>query len=71
MVVRETSEQYEKRMRIWRHNGFLGQARRAELFFQAVIDSDSTSEECKKICAKCLKEMWGLKLSLRERIDPQ
>ena len=71
MVVRETHDQHEKRVRVWRHNGFLGQARRAELFFMAVSESDSTSDEAKKIAAKCLNEMFGLKAALKTRIDPQ
>lgn len=61
---------FPKRMRAWKHNALMGQATRAEMFFMAVVNSDTTTDKAKEISLKLFREMENLKIELKTRIDP-
>lgn len=66
----EKDKAYAQRMRVFRHNAFLGQRQRAEYFLIAVIYSDSTDDLAKEYARSMLPLMITLKTTLKKRIDP-
>lgn len=66
----EKDKAYAQRMRVFRHNGLLGQRKRAEMFLKAVISLDSTTDEAKDDARIALDYLVFLERSLKKRIDP-
>lgn len=54
---------------IWRHNGLMGQCRRAEMAMQAIYDAETTTDECKALAAKLEGQIKLLSNMLRKRRD--
>ena len=66
----EKDKAFVQRMRVFRHNGLLGQRQRAEYFLIAVRDLDSTDPTSKALANNALYYIEQLKETLKKRIDP-
>lgn len=54
---------------IWRHNGLMGQCKRAETAMQAIYDAETTTDECRAMAAKIEGQLRVLSSMLRKRRD--
>lgn len=64
------SHKDQRRIAIWRHNGFIGTARRMELGAQAIYNASTTSPTAKRLAHKIVELAEALQTNLRkERID--
>lgn len=66
----ETHKQWTQRQRVWRHNAYLGQVKRAELVAMSIIHSDSTTPLAKAMATTLHMTALALKKELKNRIDP-
>lgn len=56
---------------IWKHNGLMGQVKRAQIAMQAVYDAETTTEECRALAAKLEGQITVLFNMLHTRRDQQ
>lgn len=67
--LKPMSKAWHQRQRVWRHNAFSGSARMMQMQLQAMIESDSTTDQTKFTARKILADVEHLKLSLKIRRD--
>lgn len=66
--VRKNKGQFDQRQ-IWKHNGLLGQVKRAQIALQNVYDAETTTDECRELAAKLEGQMQVLFNKLHTRRD--
>lgn len=57
------------KQQIWKHNGLMGQCKRAEKAMQAIYDAETTSDECRELAAKLEGQIGVLFHMLHKRRD--
>lgn len=57
--------------KVWRHNGLLGQCKRAELAMRAIYDAETTTDECREKAAVLEGQISVLFRMLHTRRDQE
>lgn len=58
-----------KRMRIWKHNTFQGHCSMADKNLQTIIESDSVTDEARKLAAEIREKVQALRELIKVRVD--
>jgi hypothetical protein len=66
----ETKKQWNQRQRVWRHNGFMGQVKRAEIAGLSVAAANSVTKRGQQIGRDIATLARLLQIELKTRIDP-
>lgn len=63
------ADAWEKRQKIWRHNGFRGSARMMQMQCRSILDSETANKASKETATKILRLASDLYESLKLRTD--
>ena len=66
----ESPEGRKRRLRAFKHNGYMGHARLMTMQAHSIALSDTTTEDTKQIADRIAKLATKLEQSLSKRIDP-
>jgi hypothetical protein len=65
----ETPEQFERRLKRWRHNGFFGAVAMAQANMRAIINASTTTLRTKEVAVTIEEMLIDLQEQLKIRVD--